>query len=119
MTYIKDTILKANHNVCIEVEVFFTLYDVYQRYNFESKSQRFWIVFTSIAGCMTYIKDTILKANHNHTWSYFFEIRLYDVYQRYNFESKSQHSFLITLKRLGCMTYIKDTILKANHNGGT
>ena len=42
---------------------------------------------------------------------------VFQTYQRYNFESKSQHkpNSLTNLSR--CFRPIKDTILKANHNG--
>ena len=43
-------------------------------------------------------------------------IMVFPIFQRYNFESKSQ----LTAKKHGvgirCFRYFKDTILKANHN---
>ena len=93
-------------------------------------------------GCLSYVKDTILKANHNtrifrmryslvvyHTskiqfwkqittswWCSSGFLRLFIIRQRYNFESKSQQGHLGNLPRRSCLSYVKDTILKANHN---
>ena len=63
------------------VEVFQT----YQRYNFESKSQHLRTDGMQCIGCFRPIKDTILKANHNRNM-----LKVFQTYQRYNFESKSQ-----------------------------
>ena len=41
---------------------------------------------------------------------------LYFIYQRYDFESKSQHSVHRAPFPGGCISYTKGTILKANHN---
>ncbi len=65
---------------------------------------------------MKYVKDTILKANHNETTYRCTLLMLYEVCQRYNFESKSQLPDTAKLHSHGCMKYVKDTILKANHN---
>ena len=49
------------------------VFQTYQRYNFESKSQlRKWLVAT-VAWCFRPIKDTILKANHNYAVVLFVE----------------------------------------------
>ncbi len=58
-----------------------------QRYNFESKSQR--------------------QADDHQR---------HRLCQRYNFESKSQHPDAGLPTRHGVSDYVKDTILKANHN---
>ena len=41
---------------------------------------------------------------------------LYFIYQRYDFESKSQHNTISVFKTIRCISYTKGTILKANHN---
>ena len=41
---------------------------------------------------------------------------LYSVYQRYNFESNLQLPLLRFIRKLRCIRYIKDTILKAIYN---
>ncbi len=41
---------------------------------------------------------------------------LYFIYQRYDFESKSQLQNFEKFIETGCISYTKGTILKANHN---
>ena len=69
---------------------------------------RFW--------CFRPIKDTILKANHNAALHLLAEIKVFQTYQRYNFESKSQQALGNVTDNGWCFRPIKDTILKANHN---
>ena len=66
------------------------LYDLYQRYDFESKSQHSRKGQINYCSCMTYTKGTTLKANHNMSSNVLISFSLYDLYQRYDFESKSQ-----------------------------
>ena len=110
---------------------------------------QFWKQFTtnaflafSLKGCYWYVKDTILKAIHNHSkivlhlvmvvtdmskiqfWKQFttvgfvfvFRLWLLLICQRYNFESNSQQIYLALLTNSCCYWYVKDTILKAIHN---
>ena len=42
--------------------------------------------------------------------------RVFQTYQRYNFESKSQRIYQQNIVDKRCFRPIKDTILKANHN---
>ncbi len=44
---------------------------------------------------------------------------LYSVYQRYNFESNLQPGKVSDSQIMGCIRYIKDTILKAIYNRKT
>ena len=44
-----------------------------------------------IISCISYTKGTILKANHNGSQVDKLWCKLYFIYQRYDFESKSQH----------------------------
>ena len=116
ISYTKGTILKANHNTAAGMPSNRKLYFIYQRYNFESKSQLWQSYICSWYCCISYTKGTILKANHNFLkteiqlvlvvfhipkvqfWKQittFIGMRpwivlLYFIYQRYNFESKSQ-----------------------------
>ena len=92
------------------------LYFIYQRYNFESKSQHISYTYHQFFSCISYTKGTILKANHNQRWLEHNAIGLYFIYQRYNFESKSQLYYWPKFANLGCISYTKGTILKANHN---
>ena len=43
-----------------------------------------------IIRCISYTKGTILKANHNRSGPKAYKLTLYFIYQRYDFESKSQ-----------------------------
>ena len=67
------------------------LYLIYQRYDFESKSQPSSLPFRA----------------YN---------LLYLIYQRYDFESKSQRSSYDAWTKFCCISYTKGTTLKANHN---
>ena len=95
-----------------------------------------------ISSCFRYVKDTILKAIHNsgaeandgcivvsdmskiQFWKQFTTVykatkkknELFQICQRYNFESNSQHKTPYRRTRIGCFRYVKDTILKAIHN---
>ena len=66
--------------------------------------------------CFRYVKDTILKANHNPYQSTLHVKQLFPICQRYNFESKSQPKLSEEDIKINCVRYVKDTILKANHN---
>ena len=118
--YVKDTILKANHNSLLQPCAAILLFPICQRYNFESKSQQRACSLKSLRGCFRYVKDTILKANHNRSvlfillyhvvsdmskiqfWKQITTIaareshisKLFPICQRYNFESKS-HRIII------------------------
>ena len=46
------------------------LYNLYQRYDFESKSQPPENIRELIWSCITYTKGTTLKANHNMSETY-------------------------------------------------
>ena len=141
----KDTILRANHNwshiywvrhsgvsdlpkiqfweqittisasPCSILPVFQT----YQRYNFESKSQPFEISKSQFVRCFRPTKDTILRANHNKAEASVGIYRVFQTYQRYNFESKSQLHRPYSKYTKGCFRPTKDTLLRANHNASS
>ena len=94
----------------------FQLFSICKRYNFESKSQHLLQYAEGGLDCFRYVKDTILKANHNNFKHVRDFIKLFSICQRYNFESKSQHSYENDKSSIYCFRYVKDTILKANHN---
>ena len=71
-------------------EMYYGVFQTYQRYNFESKSQQQGFDSHKLVGCFRPIKDTILKANHNHIRDACYFLWVFQTYQRYNFESKSQ-----------------------------
>ena len=66
------------------------MFQTYQRYNFESKSQREVLLEIAQPGCFRPTKDTILRANHNAKLVVMLKKQVFQTYQRYNFESKSQ-----------------------------
>ncbi len=45
--------------------IFHLVFILFQRYEFESKSQQSDVVLTDEQWCLSYFKDTNLKANHN------------------------------------------------------
>ncbi len=69
-----------------------------------------------IVSCISYTKGTTLKANHNSLILMPTKRMLYFIYQRYDFESKSQPRLLPMNRKKGCISYTKGTTLKANHN---
>ena len=69
------------------------LYSICQRYNFESNLQLRSLKHYSVTP-------------------------LYSICQRYNFESNLQHAVLWSKCYIGCIRYVKDTILKAIYNNG-
>ena len=74
------------------------------------------IKYIQIVGCISYTKGTTLKANHNNNIVKLIKITLYFIYQRYDFESKSQLYGAQLDMNEGCISYTKGTTLKANHN---
>ncbi len=168
MQSIKEHNLKANHNECV-VHILFlisvcnlskntiwkqittyrwhwhwrkALYAIYQRTQFESKSQRLAEASCTIQLCMQSIKEHNLKANHNPNGVAFIQVSsvcnlskntiwkqittwrpssvavsfLYAIYQRTQFESKSQRIQGNKTLYSICMQSIKEHNLKANHN---
>ena len=114
--YIKGTILKANHNNCKEDLSSSQLYSIYQRYDFESKSQQAVVIFLSIKAVFNISKVRFWKQITTEPLKWFMLLGLYSIYQRYDFESKSQLSAIVRAIISCCIQYIKGTILKANHN---
>ena len=121
--------------------LWFLLYSICQRYNFESNLQRKRLSITRSIYCIRYVKDTILKAIYNVKYIITSSILLYSICQRYNFESNLQQSLyfiglLFTVFDMSkiqfwkqfttreiqhyaehnCIRYVKDTILKAIYN---
>ena len=92
------------------------LYSVWQRYNFESNLQLQPKDYQRKESCIQYDKDTILKAIYNITQQRINIKQLYSVWQRYNFESNLQRVAGVGQRRLCCIQYDKDTILKAIYN---
>ena len=118
------------------------LYQLCQRYNFESNSQRAHTLYRRLFRCISYVKDTISKAIHNQKRSdahydyavlamskiqfrkqfttavcvICFHFLLYQLCQRYNFESNSQRVVYLPVSLECCISYVKDTISKAIHN---
>ncbi len=116
MQSIKEHNLKANHNKPGNVMSRACLYAIYQRTQFESKSQLQLQPLVYLLICMQSIKEHNLKANHNLESSAANRAILYAIYQRTQFESKSQLTKYFNVKRSVCMQSIKEHNLKANHN---
>ena len=142
MQSIKEHNLKANHNCIWDCKFNRCLYAIYQRTQFESKSQQCRWRYCNYRFCMQSIKEHNLKANHN--WATQFQILidsvcnlskntiwkqittfrscskevvyLYAIYQRTQFESKSQQARTYPCAAIVCMQSIKEHNLKANHN---
>ena len=142
MTYTKGTTLKANHNWVRQFRYSSVVVWPIPKVRLWKQITTARAASASMIGCMTYTKGTTLKANHNQFWPVRSLIHvvwpipkvrlwkqittihtaatstllLYDLYQRYDFESKSQQLWVIKIVALCCMTYTKGTTLKANHN---
>ena len=67
--------------------------------------------------CCCYHKGTNFQANHNSVIAYHSDCQLLLLPQRYEFSSKSQHSFMRGRKARRCCCYHKGTNFQANHNG--
>ena len=167
--YVKDTKMKAIHNVparmCrhfltvlntskiqkwkqfttgqMKSKVHLRLSSIRQRYKNESNSQRFRRVGFIPGNCPQYVKDTKMKAIHNtptggdyafrtvlntskiQKWKQFTTISkniytiiwLSSIRQRYKNESNSQLTFWPPFLPPYCPQYVKDTKMKAIHNG--
>ena len=63
--FVKDTFLKAIHNLRIHRQNLYRLFPICQRYIFESNSQRNFYLFVKHYYCSRFVKDTFLKAIHN------------------------------------------------------
>ena len=142
MQSIKEHNLKANHNIFPSPYIFRILHAIYQRTQFESKSQRVVCNTNELNFCMQSIKEHNLKANHNPsnfpfsfilsacnlskntiwkqiTTDQHIKVQVYclhAIYQRTQFESKSQRLSQTSPVRNVCMQSIKEHNLKANHN---
>ena len=138
----KDTNSKANHNVHTLRMAYLLVYLVFQRYKFKSKSQHLRIWHRWQIWCIWCFKDTNSKANHNRLSQKILTVfgvfgvskiqiqkqittrgcgldtagRVYLVFQRYKFKSKSQPYFGLYRLQGRCIWCFKDTNSKANHN---
>ena len=118
------------------------LYAIYQRTQYESKSQLIAPLSIATPVCMQSIKEHNMKANHNETtinivgsqsvcnlskntiWKQITTVLLpfidhgllYAIYQRTQYESKSQPYNNRSGQQRICMQSIKEHNMKANHN---
>ena len=114
--YVKDTILKAIHNLLPIPLLHNMLLLICQRYNFESNSQRY-LVFHKVSPVVTDMsKIQFWKQFTTDAIFICFNFLLLLICQRYNFESNSQHIKCLFVFFQCCYWYVKDTILKAIHN---
>ena len=65
LRYCKSTIFQANHNAIGLFNVLFVLFAILQKYDFSSKSQLYYNLFSILKSCLRYCKSTIFQANHN------------------------------------------------------
>ena len=93
------------------------VFQTYQRYNFESKSQPLCHLEKPVPGVSDLSKIQFWKqiTTPHHIVTRIASV--FQTYQRYNFESKSQRTVCNQTLPDRCFRPIKDTILKANHNG--
>ena len=114
--YVKDTILKAIHNNKKQNKYFhFVVTDM-------SKIQ-FWKQFTTLyhpselhPRCYWYVKDTILKAIHNHMALRVLKLKVVTDMSKIQFWKQFTTYAIFICFNFCCYWYVKDTILKAIHN---
>ena len=70
----------------------FKLFAILQKYDFSSKSQRFFVGYNKSFSCLRYCKSTIFQANHNTKTSIPCMRLLFAILQKYDFSSKSQRN---------------------------
>jgi len=87
-----------------------------QRYNFESESQPYKDNPYLSQGCDCYVKDTILKANHNSLKLRYQPVSAVTAMSKIQFWKRITTLLRFTGYVKSCDCYVKDTILKANHN---
>ncbi len=114
----KNTIWKQITTEIIVNKIRISLYAIYQRTQFESKSQQPRRLSSICFFCMQSIKEHNLKANHN-------EVRLAFISKRSvcNLSKNTIWKQITTLAAILtgntlCMQSIKEHNLKANHNSG-
>ena len=114
--WLKDTNLKANHNIMLMLRYLFLAV-------FNGSKILIWKQITTVSsyfswryGCIQWLKDTNLKANHNSVC--IFLLILLAVFNGSKILIWKQITTfsrrVITLFR--CIQWLKDTNLKANHN---
>ena len=91
--YHKGTNFQANHNGTLETRQLIKLLLLPQRYEFSSKSQHDSSSGSDSNSCCCYHKGTNFQANHNRKIILFTILKLLLLPQRYEFSSKSQHSY--------------------------
>ena len=122
--------------------VVLVMFVILQKYDFSSKSQQNALGELLLYGCLWYCKSTIFQANHNAKVfpntclndvcdtakvRFFKQITtnrdiiliflwMFVILQKYDFSSKSQHSFITWKFNNWCLWYCKSTIFQANHN---
>ena len=140
--YFKDTNSKANHNKARDVMEFRwgvfdiskiqiqkqittrsklrktteKVYLIFQRYKFKSKSQQVEMKAFTKKGVFDISKIQIQKQITTNTIISISRIRVYLIFQRYKFKSKSQLYRCSAYATPWCIWYFKDTNSKANHN---
>ena len=92
------------------------MYMPYDRYKFESNSQRAACRGGAATRCICHMIDTSLKAIHNVRLRISSLEVMYMPYDRYKFESNSQLVLFVGRHLKGCICHMIDTSLKAIHN---
>ena len=114
--YFKDTNSKANHNhVTIRCLRIIGVFDI-SKIQIQKQITTTSLLSKNNIGCIWYFKDTNSKANHNLRKPKRNARRVYLIFQRYKFKSKSQLMSVRFSFATWCIWYFKDTNSKANHN---
>ena len=94
----------------------FKLFAILQKYDFSSKSQPLWRMFSMLVVVCDTAKVRFFKqittTRRTSVWS----LPLFAILQKYDFSSKSQHTIEFNTWVLSCLRYCKSTIFQANHN---
>ncbi len=112
----KNTIWKQITTIAAWKQNSVCLYAIYQRTQFESKSQRCWTCPPLLSSVCNLSKNTIWKQITTIGIKTKQRPNLYAIYQRTQFESKSQLCNWRFCWWRVCMQSIKEHNLKANHN---
>ena len=119
LRYCKSTIFQANHNAIGLFNVLFVLFAILQKYDFSSKSQLYYNLFSILKSCLRYCKSTIFQANHNSYPSIKAKNPVVCDTAKVRFFKQITTQLHQDVSLDCCLRYCKSTIFQANHNGFT
>ena len=114
--YGKELILKANHNYTHAVCRFASLLQIWERTDFESKSQPNVVQIIYVVVVANMGKNWFWKQITTVCFMLSPPSKLLQIWERTDFESKSQLQREAQKRIISCCKYGKELILKANHN---